>query len=270
MGQQYTWETCSRVIQSEVRTLQTESQRLLGENLVGFYLHGSLALGGFNPARSDVNIIAVTRKSIDIEAKHTLMTLLLRISKMPCPIDVYYLSMQDTFPFQQPLPYDLHYSEVWREQVQQDLRNGTWKHWDDSIHHESDLTIFLTVVQKHGVCLYGEPPIQTLPAVPEQEFRTVLIENIQAAQQFPLHNPMSFVLNACRVAAYLHDGTILSKDAGGEWGLTNMPEQYHPLIQQLLALYRGESPGRPVGRAALSDFAAYVKKFSIISLSQKE
>ncbi len=265
MGQQYTWETCSRVIQSEVRTLQTESQRLLGENLVSFYLHGSLALGGFNPTRSDINIVAVTRQRIDVEVKRTLVTLLLRISKMPCQIDIYYLAVQEIFPFQHPLPYDLHYNETLRERNQQDLRNGTWKHWNDSVYYEPDLTIFLTVLQHYGVCLYGEVPGQALPAVPEQEFRSALITNIQVAQQFPLHDPISFVLNACRVAAYLRDGTILSKDAGGVWGLATLPEQYHPLVQQLLALYRGERPGRPVGRVALTDFAAYVHETIIIN-----
>ncbi len=57
---QYTWRTCSKVIQSEVNTLRTELQRLLGQNLLGIYLHGSLALGGFQPGRSDIDVIVVT------------------------------------------------------------------------------------------------------------------------------------------------------------------------------------------------------------------
>ena len=112
MGQQYTWETCSRVIQSEVHTLQTESQRVLGENLVGFYLHGSLALGGFNPARSDVNIVAVTKQEMDREVKRTLVSLLLRLSRMPCPVSIHFLAQHNIFPFQHPLPYDLYYDET--------------------------------------------------------------------------------------------------------------------------------------------------------------
>ena len=56
---QYTWTTCSKVIQSEVNTLRTELQRLLGQNLLGIYLHGSLALGGFQPSRSDIDVIVV-------------------------------------------------------------------------------------------------------------------------------------------------------------------------------------------------------------------
>ena len=43
-------------------------------------------------------------------------------------------------------------------------------------------------------------------------------------------------------------------------GLTHLPEQYHPLIQQALALYQGERLGRPVGHAAWDDFAAYISE----------
>lgn len=41
---------------SAIRSTHLE---ILGNNLVGLYLHGSLALGGFNPRRSDVDYIAV-------------------------------------------------------------------------------------------------------------------------------------------------------------------------------------------------------------------
>ena len=43
---------------SEIRCTHLE---ILGGNLVGLYLHGSLALGGFNPRRSDVDYIAVVQ-----------------------------------------------------------------------------------------------------------------------------------------------------------------------------------------------------------------
>ncbi len=264
MGQQYTWETCSRVIQSEVRTLQTESQRVLGEKLVGFYLHGSLALGGFNPDRSDINIVAVTKQRIDIDLKYTLVSLLLRLSKMPCPVSIHFVAQHAIFPFQQPLPYDLFYREEVRERVQQEMRNDIWKHWNDSTEYDPELTIIFTVLQLYGICLFGEPSAKALPTVPEHAFRDALVTEVQTAQQSPLHDPISFVLNACRAAAYLREHTILSKDAGGMWGLASLPEQYHPLIQQLLALYRGERPGRPVGHAALQDFVAYVRETIVV------
>src|SRR5438270_12191640 len=108
MGQ-YNWTTCSKVIKAEVNTLQTELQRLLGQNLLGIYLHGSLALGGFHPTRSDIDVIVVTGQRMDLETKHTTMALLLHVSRMPCPLDIHFLVEHDLFPFRQHLPYDLHY-----------------------------------------------------------------------------------------------------------------------------------------------------------------
>jgi len=257
---QYNWTTCSKVIKAEVNTLQTELQRLLEQNLLGIYLHGSLALGGFNPTRSNIDVIVVTLQRMDLETKRKSIELLLRISKMPCPLDIPFLVEQDIFPFQHPLPYDLHYSETWREDDQQALHNGTWKHWNERILRDPNLTIYLTVLHQHGICLYGKPISEAFPTIPERAFRDALIKAMQAASSDPLNDPISFVLNACRTSAYLSDGTILSKDAGGVWGLAHLPEQYHPLIHQALTLYRGEQMERPVGHAALNDFAAYMHK----------
>lgn len=242
---QYTWATCSKVIRSEVNTLQMELQRLQSNSLIGMYIHGSLALGGFNPTRSDINLIVVMRQRMDVETKRIVAPLLMRLSKMPCPFDIHFLVSSDIFPFRHPLPYDLYYNETKRERMQQDLRNSTWRQWNDYVEYDPSLTIAL---YQPLICL--EPLATELPAVPEQEFHKALIENVQAAQRYPLHDPISFVLNACRDAAYLRDSSILSKDAGGVWGLTFLPEQYHPLMQQVLSLYRGESPGRPIGRSA--------------------
>jgi predicted nucleotidyltransferase len=256
----YTWMTCSKVIQSEVTTLQTELQRLLDQNLLGIYLHGSLALGGFQPGRSDIDVIVVTAQRIDLETKRRCIELLLRISKMPCPLNIRFLVQQDLFPFQHPLLCDLHFSETHRESYQQELRSGTWKDWNGKAQRDPDLTLHLTVLHHSGICLYVKPIAEALPSVPEHDFRDVLIKDVQVAQGDPLHDPISFVLNACRACAYLHDGAILFKDAGGVWGLAHLPEQDHPLIHQALALYRGERLGRPVGHAAWDDFAASMRE----------
>src|SRR5450432_3149586 len=98
MSQQYNWENVSKVIKGEVNTLQTEFEYILGQNLLGIYLDGSLALGGFQPARSDINVLAVVDEKIDSSLKRKLVELLLRISNMPRPLDVYILATKDLFP----------------------------------------------------------------------------------------------------------------------------------------------------------------------------
>jgi predicted nucleotidyltransferase len=47
--------------------LLREMQSILGSRLVGLYLHGSLAYGGFDPQSSDIDFLAVTGEGITDE-----------------------------------------------------------------------------------------------------------------------------------------------------------------------------------------------------------
>ena len=71
-------------------------------------------------------------------------------------------------------------------------------------------------------------------------------------------NPLYFILNACRVYAYLLDGSIFSKDEGGSWGLRILPGEYHSVITQALDIYRGSHKDELFDVAALDQFAAYM------------
>ena len=50
---------------------------------------------------------------------------------------------------------------------------------------------------------------------------------------------MYLTLNLARVAVYLKDGVVLSKKEGGEWGLKNLPSEFHPIIIDALREYTG-------------------------------
>lgn len=256
----YSWANCSKVIKAEVNTLQVEFARMLDGHLSGIYLHGSLALGGFQPTRSDIDMIVTTSERLSVESKRALVEPLLRISKFPCPVDIWFLAEHDIIPFQQPLPFTMHYDETLRDDYQQALRSGGWQHWNERLEYDPQLTIYLTVLQQKGICLSGTPIAGEFPPVPEQAFRDALINSFQKLRENPLQDLVAFVLNACRIHAYLRDEELLSKEEGGIWGIANMPAAFHPLIQQSLALYRGEQLGRPVQRALLEAFTRYMAK----------
>src|ERR1019366_8914430 len=111
---EYNWTNVSKVIKAEVITLQSGLTRLLDQQLQGIYLHGSLALGGFQPARSDINIIAVVTGEIDSALKAELVTLLLLVSNRPRPIDIYVVTEKALFPFQPSVSFAFRYNEQLR------------------------------------------------------------------------------------------------------------------------------------------------------------
>lgn len=257
MGQ-YDWQTCPKVIKAEINTLQTEFEKIIGDNLTGIYLYGSLAQGGFNPARSDLNMLVLTEQELTLAAKRALIELLLRVSKAPCPVDIYFLTGKALFPFRKALPVDLYYNEKLRAHYQQDLHADTGEDWHEQGPSAAFLAMYLAAVQQCGVCISGKLIADAFPSIPDDDVCKALLNSFQGARGHHLQDPVSFVLNACRDDAYVQDKVCLSKDAGGVWGLAHLPTQYQALIQQSLALYRGERPGRPVGRSILDDFAAYM------------
>ncbi|GHO98083.1 hypothetical protein KSF_081310 [Reticulibacter mediterranei] len=256
----YNWTNCPKVIKAEVNTLLAEFSHLPDLHFSGMYLHGSLALSGFQPARSDIDIIVTTSKRISVQAEKAAVELLLRVSKFPAPIDIWFLAESDLASFQQPLPFTLHYNERLRESFQQDLSSDAWQHWNDQTRSDLHLAIYLTVLQRKGICLAGKAIDEEFPLVPEQVFLDALVASFQEACKHYLQDLVAFVLNSCRVYAYLRDGQLLSKNQGGAWGLAHLPEQYHPLVQQSLALYRSERLGRPIGRAVLNEFMTYMEQ----------
>ena len=49
-------------IDNLINSYVSHSKEILGENLVGIYLHGSLAMGCFNPQKSDIDLIIVVNE----------------------------------------------------------------------------------------------------------------------------------------------------------------------------------------------------------------
>jgi streptomycin 3"-adenylyltransferase len=68
-------------------------------------------------------------------------------------------------------------------------------------------------------------------------------------------NPVYFVLNACRVRAFLAEGLILSKDEGGEWALAHLAERHAAVIGQALRIYRGDQASEYWPPGAVAAFA---------------
>ncbi|GCE24088.1 aminoglycoside adenylyltransferase domain-containing protein [Dictyobacter kobayashii] len=255
----YNWTNCSKVIKAEVQTILAEFERLLGDNLLGIYLYGSLAAGGFNPERSDINLLVVTARPLAVETRRNIIELVLRISRFPAPLDITFIVKQELQALAQSLPIELHYDETVRQHYQSALHSEDQQQWSDQAQSNNQLILDLSSLHHYGVCLYGQPIAETIPVIPDTIFRTALIQYLQEIQARPLQDPITFVLDASRGMAYLRDGSFLSKRDGGTWGLNQLPEQYHPLLQQVLAIYQGERLGRPVGRASLESFATLLK-----------
>ncbi len=254
----YGWADCPHSVRTQINTFIDDLQVILKYNLPGIYLHGSLAMGCFNSDRSDIDLLVVTARGMSIETKRRVIQLLFYASMAPSPIEISFLVEQQMHPFQHPLPFDLHYGESHREQYRQALINGEWMRWNDETKRDIDLAAHLTVTLARGVCLFGKPINEVFPAVLAQYYAASIVDDFQWGRNRMVDNPLYFILNACRVYAYLLDGSIFSKDEGGSWGLLTLPGAYHSVIAQALEIYRGSRKDEPFDVAALDLFATYM------------
>lgn len=217
------------------------SGKILGGNLVGVYLHGSAAMGCFNPVKSDLDLLAVIRESPDDIRKRAYMDMVTELStRMPengthGGIEMSMVRRDVCDPFVYPTPFELHYSAMhlpWYRRDPEDYirkMKGT----------DKDLAAHFTVIRSRGICLAGLPVREVFGEVPAADYLDSIREDISGAREEIDGNPLYVTLNLARVKAYLAEGSVLSKKEGGEWGLRNLPEKYLPLIRTALEDYEG-------------------------------
>ncbi|MCG8350682.1 MAG: DUF4111 domain-containing protein [Chloroflexales bacterium] len=233
------WTSFPDAPNQQLRRLLDECVRQLDGNLRGVYLHGSLALGCFNPRTSDIDLLVLTERTIPLYTKKTLVECLLSISGAPHDLEISFLRQEDVLPWRYPTPYDLHYGEDWRERYATDLASDAWRRWDEQPHTDPDLAAHIMVTKHRGMCLWGEPIEQVFPDVPHHDYLASIVADLKWARERLAQIAVYGILNSCRVYAYLRERCIASKDEGAVWALGALPAEFHPLIRMALAAYRG-------------------------------
>jgi streptomycin 3"-adenylyltransferase len=240
---QYGWENCPESIKQQVNDFVGAVSRSFGDNLVGAYLHGSLAMGCFNPERSDLDLLFVVRDSLSPQMKRDFARLCLERSGQPSPMELSFVRQATLRPWQYPTPYEFHFSEDWRERFNGDLSSGAWQTWPGGEKlTDPDLAAHIMMIRRRGLCLAGQPIADVLPDVPRQDYLASILSDVDWALERLAENQVYTVLNLCRIYRYLVEDRVGSKDEGGIWALAYLPEEYRSVVYQALQVYRGSVP----------------------------
>lgn len=249
------WNSCPKATRQQTHRLIDGFRQRLDSNLIGVYLHGSLAMNCFNPATSDVDLLVTTCYRIPLETKISMIELLLVVSGLPHPIEISFLCQEDLTPWRYPTPYDLHYGEDWRKTFSTNLATHPRKQPNEQPQVDPDLAAHITVTRERGVCLWGAPIQQAFPQVPRKDYVASIVSDLQWAHD-RMGQGVSWVygvLNACRVYAYLRERQILSKAEGAEWALNVLPNEFHPIINSALETYHDQRGGNSVGDQRMAE-----------------
>jgi streptomycin 3"-adenylyltransferase len=259
-----------QAVRAQLEELQRGLLDLLGESLVGVYLHGSLAMGCFNPARSDLDLLAVTEHPMSAETKRNIAELLLRVSSQHRPIEISFLSERDLHPWRYPTPFDFHYGEAHRAELERELQSERWRTWNDHRPTDPDLAAHITVTRERGIRLHGCHILEVFPEVPRADYLESIVQDFHWAKERLSENPVYFILNACRVLAYLEENRITSKAQAGDWAASALPERLCQIVTTALEVYRGDREEAAFDPEVLAEFAAYMERQVKAPAAQEE
>lgn len=240
---------------SLLQRISNEYAVILKENLVGIYVHGSLAFGCFCWENSDLDFLVVTNKPPTLPQKEKMIQTLLYLDRHlpPKGAEMSVVLLQHCQSFVHPTPFELHFSNIYKTDCIKDLKNYCL-HMNGT---DPDLAAHFTVVRKVGFPLYGKPVPDVFAPVPEQDYWASLLWDVQDAAEEIKRIPVSTILNLCRVLAFYMERLVISKEQGGLWGLRNLPAIYQPTILKALKSY-GQTMPFEEDPQKLRDFASFI------------
>jgi hypothetical protein len=206
---------------------------VLGSELVGMYLHGSLALGAFDPRSSDVDVLVVTR---DLLQK----TKVAELGAMHARIRASGLRFAEELEASY-----MPAAAVRRYDPANSLHPSIGNDWPFGMeHHDRSWVINLHVVREHGVVLWGPPPARLIDPVPMDQLRgavAAVIEDFWARQRgdatwLATRKYQAYaVLTMCRALYTLDQRRTVSKAVAAAWGRRALGREWVRLIDRSLA-----------------------------------
>jgi len=221
---------------------------LLGENLTGIYLYGSLTQGAFDPGRSDIDCIVVTRGELS-DGEFTAVGEWLENSSARNP---WTAKLQMSFLLRtQVLVMD---SKACLYQFGRLVRCGS-----------DGNPIFWINILKSGVTLYGPPAGEFVPEITPAILHEALVRETGYLRD-ELRNEKSewrdvpkyrayAVLTLCRILYSRATGEIGSKPEAAEWARAALPLELQEIVDRAL---KGDSEEIPLER--ISEFVELVSE----------
>lgn len=212
-----------------------QSKKILKDNLVGIYLHGSAVMGCFNPLKSDLDLIVVVERTLPDDIKRLFMDMVVKCNSLGPDkgIEMSVVLRNVCNPFIYPTPFELHFSQMHQKWYEDNP--------DDYIRkmkgEDKDLAAHFTIITNRGKSVYGTPIKEVFSEVPSDDYMDSILDDVNDAPEDIKDNTMYLILNLARVLAYKEEKLVLSKQEGGEWAIEHIPTEYKSLIKEALKEY---------------------------------
>ncbi len=244
-------------MEEQLERLLGAVREVLGEDLVGAYLHGSAVLGGLRPC-SDLDVLVVARRRMALEEKRSLVERLLAVSGPMSPgplrpVEMTVVAQPDVRPWRYPPSFDLQYGEWLRAE----LESGDVEPLRTTVN--PDVTLLITMARLGDTPLLGRAPAEVFDPVPREDFTSALLDGIDGILDEIESDTRNMVLTLARIWSTAATDVIRSKDAAADWALARLPDEQRPVLARARAIYLDEEDERWDGLAkSVRPFADHV------------
>jgi predicted nucleotidyltransferase len=237
--------TTSAEVEAYLEQVVSTLRDHLGSELVGVYLHGSVAMGGFTAGRSDVDVLGVCAGPVSPERGRALGEALAAIPRIAAGTGLEFsLVTEASARSASAAPaFEVHVSHE-----EPFVTDGHDHPGDD------DLPLHFAVLLARGRSLFGPGPSEVFAEPDRKLLVRSMLADIEMARSegvawwddhdVPEAASMTYqVLNGARCLRYLETGELGSKVEGGEWLKGNDADpDVHALVDAALAYQRGDAP----------------------------
>ncbi len=198
-----------------------------GDNLVGAYLHGSIAFPEYNPESGDIDFYVLTRRSLngaEIKSLAHLHRSLAAKFAFGSKLDGFYIPYAAAR--MQENPRNLVYGAHGRIH-----RRGSDDAW--ALHREH-------FARSAYIRLYGPKASRIFARASWKEIRSALYRQLVYARKIIDSDSWWSVLNLCRLVYTLKSENVaVSKLGAAQWALKKLPSRWRPVIRSAVKIYKG-------------------------------
>lgn len=209
-------------------------REVVGDALIGAYLHGSAVLGGLTPT-SDVDVLAVIDRPTSEPDRRALVDRLMDISGRRArrgpgrPIELTILLRSDVRPWPDPPRVEFLYGEWRRDDYEAGFVPGP--------EPMADLGPEIALTLAGNRALFGPPPAEILDPLPPGRIRRAIVAGVPSLLDDLDTDTRNVLLTFARIWATIVTGEITSKAEAAGWALERLPLVHRRPLEQARTLY---------------------------------
>jgi hypothetical protein len=209
-------------------------QAILGDQLVGMYLFGSLAVGDFDPTRSDIDFVAVTEIELTAAQLQRLQAFHAQLFASGLPladqIEGAYLSRAALRIYD---PSNAYHPHIDRGEAALTIKRL-----------ECDWVVQRYSLREHGIVLLGPPIRPLIDPISSETLGRAVRDILDSWWAVMLDDPARLrqdayqvyaVATFCRMLYTLEEGGLISKPAACQWAMRHLDRRFVPLIERAIA-----------------------------------